>query len=278
VRNRWLDPHRGRWLTSDPNATGQVVIGLAHHGDAIDVGILDPNLAESVGDGTSLYEYVSGDPVNGGDPTGLFSYLELLGASTNLMDLQSDWAQDVGNFGMTLKGAAESVFSDAAIYQMADVEWAMDWDAADDDYSSNGTERPEEQQTRHGGGSVRGPAMAVIYPNEAAVHRGAAASRHGKPRHYTAMADTVIKEIRKQGGSIKDYDIEFNKAINGVRIRTDWILKDKTGKIVAVGEVAASQPIAGAKAKMRMLGDAIKRTSLKRLFKGGKLNSVVKQV
>jgi hypothetical protein len=70
VRNRWLDPWRGRWLTSDPNATGQPLCGLWFHSTGEQMSLRRPTLVGSTADGTNLYEYVRTDPINHRDPAG----------------------------------------------------------------------------------------------------------------------------------------------------------------------------------------------------------------
>jgi hypothetical protein len=175
-----------------------------------------------------------------------------------------------------LRGAADLMFEEAAVNQMADVEWAMDWNAADDDYSSNGTQRPEDQVQERAATHVRGPAFASAVSDWRDVKAQAYASKHGTVRHYRMIAAETLQTLRRlrRAGvitSYKDVDLDINKTIkdsagntrtfniNGVlrKARPDWVIKDKTGKILALGEVAYSQGYVAARNKMNALGNAI---------------------
>jgi hypothetical protein len=142
VRNRWLDPHRGRWLTSDPNSTGQPTHDLAWHGSEVECELQKVHFGHLMTDGTSLYEYVRSNPVRGSDPTGLFdmSIAGLLFGSTNMVDLQSDWAQQVAETGGSAFSAVDEHFAEWSASYAMDLDWATDWSQADDAYSQHSTE------------------------------------------------------------------------------------------------------------------------------------------
>ncbi|MCO6438431.1 MAG: hypothetical protein J5J06_15180, partial [Phycisphaerae bacterium] len=74
VRNRWYSPTLGRFLTADPNATGlPLQTFVDYHGapPMVHPAMFDPRL--HLADGSNLYQFAGSNPVNGGDPTGLFS-------------------------------------------------------------------------------------------------------------------------------------------------------------------------------------------------------------
>jgi hypothetical protein len=261
VRNRWLDPEHGRWTTRDPNATVQVVVMQpAMHGSVCKIVLLEWQHQTHFDDGLHAAGYLDGSPLIAHDPMGLFSLVETMGASTNSVDLQGDWSQEIGEFGLNLKDAAMRTFDAAGIYQIADAEWASDWGASDDDYSQSGViyDAALSDESRGIGGSWH--PMAAVYDTPAAVRAAAAASRHGSPAHYRAMAEQVIEMAKRNGWRLKDLDIEFNKAFKNSRgralhipgygkARPDFIIK-KGGKIVGYGEIAVSQSLKNATARV----------------------------
>jgi hypothetical protein len=132
VRNRVLSPKLGRWLQADPNATGQVVcqIGFAH-------GVLcsPADISTRFGDGISLFQYARGNPVLFGDVVGLFSFIDIICGSTSLDELESDWNQQIANFGQDVYDLTEATLASGSMQQQIDASWAMDWDKSDSAYS-----------------------------------------------------------------------------------------------------------------------------------------------
>lgn len=121
VRNRAYSPELGRWLQSDPNATGMVNAQMAHHGDVSQPhsGVLE--IEETLGDGFNLYEYLRSASGVHSDPLGLF-VLEALGA---VIPSPSDVVR--GMYTALLAGYAQNL--------SWDVQWATDWDMPDDMHS-----------------------------------------------------------------------------------------------------------------------------------------------
>jgi YD repeat-containing protein len=135
TRNRVLDPTLGRWLQRDPNATGQCVIeSLAHHGRQAEVQMSDAGLEGHMEDGLNTHQYVRGNPIRGGDPLGLFDMGSMMFGSSTAAGLQSEWTQNLFDFGSTMQGAVASFFGAAAMEQMLQVDWAFDWSEPDDLY------------------------------------------------------------------------------------------------------------------------------------------------
>jgi guanyl-specific ribonuclease Sa len=71
-RNRIHNPRFGRFMQSDPNATGIVALDtLAYHGTAIGPIAVSPDLDAWLGDGANLHQYIGSNPWRGHDALGL---------------------------------------------------------------------------------------------------------------------------------------------------------------------------------------------------------------
>ena len=118
-RNRTYAPNLGRFMQSDPNATGMVVLdALAYHGEAISPDSMAMDLQRLHGDGANFYQYIQGNPWMGTDVLGLYGT-----------------PFDTAMMGVSVGKMAFELGSQAGFYQTLDVEWAMDWGAADDGHS-----------------------------------------------------------------------------------------------------------------------------------------------
>jgi RHS repeat-associated protein len=183
VRNRWLDPHRGRWLTSDPNATGQPLVGLNWGGGASATQIDTPDLRLWLGNGSNLYGYVESDPINQDDPAGLFALgLSLMQAGMDAYASAEgvlDSARMMRNEAFGLRGMIDTY----AAMQLMDAEIAMDWSMPDDWFHSTGWYGFANQSVGGGDAMPGGRAIASQWqPLDDRYHnRGADArpTRHG---------------------------------------------------------------------------------------------------
>ncbi|HYF14596.1 MAG TPA: hypothetical protein VD971_05920 [Phycisphaerales bacterium] len=115
VRNRTLSPGLGRWLQRDPNATGQNLFG---DGSAFALGI-----ADHFGDGLNTTEYLGGNSLAYTDPWRLFEFsiAVFFGGAASTAELQSEWTQQVGETGLTMRNAMNAWADTFAIDQWADV-------------------------------------------------------------------------------------------------------------------------------------------------------------
>ena len=124
VNNRSLSPELGRFLQSDPNATGTVVVSESYHGSVETPGPISVDLAQHYRDGANTFAYLRTAPYIGDDPLGLFV--------------------DSGDLVMVgvgaLRGGLEEMLGQYAANMEADVEWAMDWDM-EDDWHTRGDDR-----------------------------------------------------------------------------------------------------------------------------------------
>ncbi|MFO0375562.1 MAG: HNH endonuclease, partial [bacterium] len=115
----------GRFLQRDPNASGAVLYGggggLGSHGAAPVAVVTGLDLAGHVGDGVNTYGYLRGQMRGAGDPSGLF--------------LRSVGQQFVPGPGGYITGALSSLVQGYSARQEWDVDWAMDWEVADDWHS-----------------------------------------------------------------------------------------------------------------------------------------------
>ena len=90
-RNRSYAPHLGRFMQKDPSATALgVITDLAMLGDDLAVAVIPLRSRGQYADGLSLYQYARAMPIGARDPSGLFSLIELSGASALSMDLESN--------------------------------------------------------------------------------------------------------------------------------------------------------------------------------------------
>ncbi|MFN7314809.1 MAG: hypothetical protein ACK5Q4_01765 [Phycisphaerae bacterium] len=72
-RNRTYAPNLGRFMQSDPNATGIAALEtIAFHGTAISPAAMAMDLQALHTDGANFYQYLRGNPFMGSDPLGLF--------------------------------------------------------------------------------------------------------------------------------------------------------------------------------------------------------------
>ena len=107
-RNRWYSPHLGRFTTTDPNASGQLLCSLQYGGSASQEGIAGYDAKDRYADGMNTLAYTRSNPVHATDPAGLAAHhlvpLYLGGASDGpgieLMDTQHrafhDYLSDMG--------------------------------------------------------------------------------------------------------------------------------------------------------------------------------------
>jgi hypothetical protein len=109
-------PSLGRFLQRDPNATGQPVMLDAQwfHGRAPSTLVPGMDIEEHYRDGMNTYQYVKSNPLTNSDPLGLF-----------VMPGPSDF----------ITGALQSLVEEYSMRLDFDVDWATDWNAADDWHS-----------------------------------------------------------------------------------------------------------------------------------------------
>jgi hypothetical protein len=136
MRNRQYLPRLGRFLQPDPNATGVAVQpSLAYGGSALPTPAPYVDLNSWAADGTSALAYALSDPVNGADPTGLFfSIGDVLGASSWQSDLQRDAMDEYSDVFESVRDQLQAYYDSVALDQMADFDWATNWDELDDFY------------------------------------------------------------------------------------------------------------------------------------------------
>ena len=78
-RNRWYSPELGRFVQKDMNETAMPIItALAMNGKALTAAISAFNAQDHCGNGMNVYQFVESNPVDQTDPTGLFTYLEIM--------------------------------------------------------------------------------------------------------------------------------------------------------------------------------------------------------
>jgi hypothetical protein len=134
VRNRWLSPSTGRWLTRDPNASGQTVYGLPMHGDERVLTLQLARLLASVANGSSLYEYLGSSTVNRSDATGLFfGFADVLGGMSWQSDMQADYGDDLSDAHKSLGSTVRDIAQGVGWNQSLGFELASSWDFYEDE-------------------------------------------------------------------------------------------------------------------------------------------------
>ncbi len=126
-RSRWYVPELGRFMTSDPNATGvPTMTALAMLGTT-PTG--PPSGSFSAGDyyadGWDTWTAYGANPVMGQDPNGMF-ILGFFGGASALMEVSSAYNDEVLDNGMSAYGNSSNSFQNYANWQMAMVELALD--------------------------------------------------------------------------------------------------------------------------------------------------------
>ncbi len=245
-RNRSLHTQWGRFLQKDPIATGLCVQeAMVFDGESMQCRAQEVDIMKHLVDGPNAYAYVRHVPLTGEDPAGLFfSFADILGGSTWQAELQETSADYLQDAHKTFKGHAQRVFGNIALFQMADAQWAQDWNARDDDYSVLGDidyyygDSVYEARSR---GILLFGSLSTI--EEMMIHTAARVGNHGKPKHYMAMADEAIRFINSRGLDLRYVDVVFNAAPRGagVRKRPDVLIYDKLGHLMHVAEVANTQ-------------------------------------
>ncbi|HEX8876104.1 MAG TPA: hypothetical protein VF777_05100 [Phycisphaerales bacterium] len=141
ANNRTLLPRLGRWLQSDPNASGLIVLDtLGFHGQRMHPAIGSMSLAARLRDGLALGQYVSGDPIGRSDPTGLFGGLiGILGGATTTAGMYAENAQNAVEHGASAFMSLGRMLGEYSANAEADIEWALDWSQGDDWHSRSGT-------------------------------------------------------------------------------------------------------------------------------------------
>jgi YD repeat-containing protein len=187
VRNRHYSPELGRCLQRDPNATG---LAVAYDGSSM-AGSMDGasrsiRLGAHLTDGVSIYGWLRGSPIGGSDAFGLFdlSIVGLLGSSTTVAELQSDWTDTVIDYGMQTGMNVMSMFGQVGWEQADAMDAMLDWNA-DDNFIS----------VQYGGvdeGATMLPEFSAEESPAEMVMAGAAGAsgkkRRREPRHHIIPA------------------------------------------------------------------------------------------
>jgi hypothetical protein len=147
-RNRTLSPTLGRFLQSDPNASGVgLVSSVSMHGMSTLLSSPGVDLGSMTADGGNLYQYTQSNPISRSDPTGLFSgfdaYMEYNeGVAEHGVDLGTYATELLQEYGENLEDLAEA---------------ALDWNTSDRDFALLlGLDMgPENPRARPGGGVER---------------------------------------------------------------------------------------------------------------------------
>jgi hypothetical protein len=199
-RNRVHNPGLGRFMQSDPNASGVAVSGMGMMGRIGEPSAPRFDLADHLNDGLNTFQYIHSSPFSGSDPLGLF-----VGAA---VDAYGTVASAAG----ALAYALVSIYSDNLSH---DVEWALDWQSPDewhtrsdaswiqDVYDDIGIDDAVDDATMVGWPSDD-HAMAIIRPGGGSPTRwykvARALNKQGKVAHHII---SWYKDSRKKFDALK---------------------------------------------------------------------------
>lgn len=127
-RSRWYVPELGRFLTSDPNATGIPTQNSLAMLGRMPAGPPSGSFGWEAhyGDGWDTYTAYGANPIMNQDPSGLF-FLGFIGGGGVGMDIYADYGDEVMGAGADAMGYVNSSISDAAYAQADMVDTIMDW-------------------------------------------------------------------------------------------------------------------------------------------------------
>ncbi|MFN9974697.1 MAG: hypothetical protein ACK58T_32880 [Phycisphaerae bacterium] len=118
ANNRTLKPSLGRWMQQDPNASGQgLIASIGIHGGSEVAVAMAIVLETRIGDGLSLFGYARANPVQNGDPLGLFVGTAFTPYAT---------------IAVTAGQIAYGLASGYADNESFNADWASDWSLPDD--------------------------------------------------------------------------------------------------------------------------------------------------
>jgi RHS repeat-associated protein len=121
-RNRFYDPHLGRFIQRDPNATAlPIITALFMNGDALHVLLSGFDATGHYTDGMNLYLYQRANPVDGRDPSGLAMTMDwdpIEAADDAIFGMQAEkaaWADAAYGFGLACMRAGAIVALECAV-------------------------------------------------------------------------------------------------------------------------------------------------------------------
>ncbi|MBX3379986.1 MAG: hypothetical protein KF805_07810 [Phycisphaeraceae bacterium] len=233
ARNRTLDIQRGRWLQTDPNASGLSLLGdPAMHGRCI---ARDMTLAleTRLTDGIHLANALRGNPITHRDNFGLFGLIDSLITGGGMAMDAADAMQDAMN-GVTLRLRFGAFMDQVVAQSLAEVDWATNWEYADEWNPRGGS---TGGSTSFSVGESDSPAFfasANVGPGNAGP-RDYAGRQHGKAWHDMWCKAYTDFYSSKYGSS----NVKFNRVLSGAgpRVLPDVAAFDPKTKTYTFVEV-----------------------------------------
>ena len=152
VRNRAMKG--GRFLQRDPNGLGLPVLWIGYNGVLIEPVLSPPDLAGHARDGLYVHQYTGSNPVENGDPMGLFF------GPTLAVDMYTDYNSEVLDAGMALSDQVKDLLGGYSFFQQWDLMWADDWSQPDWAHSRGAMPSPGDDAAGAGGFADGGPIIA----------------------------------------------------------------------------------------------------------------------
>ncbi len=208
-RNRAYNPQFGRFMQADPNASALALLEASYCGKSIAAIAAAFDLTERYGDGSNIFEYLGSNPWMRSDPMGTEWRDDFEGVVLPIISI-ADNAIGFGVFdalnelldGYNIIIKLAATLATHANTQEDMVDWALDWNADDDEWFST-TLGGQDLSARTGsifdGGSAdAGPAMAGMGPRRVPTPGQRAA---GKQAEAWGREHTKSVPVKRQSRS-----------------------------------------------------------------------------
>lgn len=137
-RNRTYAPALGRFLQRDPNGAGAMLSpGFVHSGLAAAASPPQFDIRQRYMNGVNVYTSLGANPVLRTDPSGLFDMIGLMMGMSSMQEVRGMYDDNVLDAGLSFSEGIGGIFDAAALDQLTDLEWALDWSQPDDHYTSS---------------------------------------------------------------------------------------------------------------------------------------------
>jgi hypothetical protein len=189
ARNRWLHTTLGIWTSTDPNASGQGVIGAAVSGGrGPDLSPIWSSLDALYSSGSNLSAAYAHDPLGQSDSLGLF--------------IPGIGPLDTLEMGIDIGMLAHELVSEYSANLDFDADWASDWSMGDDMHSRSGVwASAHEEGGESDSAAGSGYAQAGFWKGAARIAGGAGGvvgkfeKHHALPRYIAKWMNQGVSKL-----------------------------------------------------------------------------------